>query len=132
MPESLDAMQQNIWVHLMKPVLVLVLAVSLLASAAALVIVADDLRVRGEAWDGLGVLIGGVVLAVALPSVAACAVVLRLLRKPDPARGVVGAAVVGVLLVLLPIPVTSEPWLPLAAVGGLLVLLAVLAASERG
>jgi hypothetical protein len=125
-------MKQNLWVHLMKPIVAVTLIASLLASAVALLVIGDDLRVRTDSWDGLGVLMGVVVLAAALPTLAACVVVLRLLRRPDPAGGVVGVAVLGALLILLPVPVISAPWWPLAAVGGLLVLLAGLAFSERG
>jgi hypothetical protein len=79
-PGSIVGMQKTIWTGLLKSVIVLVLIVSLLASGYGLLALGYDLLVEYDEWDGFGIAVGIVLLAVALPVMVTCLVSLRALK----------------------------------------------------
>lgn len=73
-----------------------------LGSAYGLFMLGYELLVDTGEWDGFGIVVGLLVLAVTLPLAISFFVLLRLLRRPDPASGVVGtAAAVAALVVTM-------------------------------
>ena len=75
-----DMQKKSVWIGLLKAIVSVVLAASLLAVAYGLFVLGADLFVEYEEWDGIGVAIGLVILAVSLPATAASVVWLRLLK----------------------------------------------------
>ena len=79
-PGSIAGMQKSLWTTVLKSVIILALMVSLLASAYGLIALGYDLLVEYDEWDGFGIAVGIVVLAVALPIMVTCVVSLRVLK----------------------------------------------------
>jgi ABC-type sugar transport system permease subunit len=79
-PGSIVGMQKSVWTVVLKTVIILVLIVSLLASAYGLLALGYDLLVEYDEWDGFGIFVGIVLLAVALPVMVTCLVSLRALK----------------------------------------------------
>jgi hypothetical protein len=78
---SLVGMEKSMWTGLLKALVSLVLVGSLLAVAYGLFVLGADLFVEYEEWDGIGVVLGVVILAVSLPVTATSVVWLRLLKR---------------------------------------------------
>lgn len=79
-PGSIVGMQKRVWTGLLKSVIILGLVVSLLASAYGALALGYDLLVEYDEWDGFGIAVGIVLLAVALPILVTCVVSLRALK----------------------------------------------------
>jgi hypothetical protein len=80
---SLVDMEKSMWTGLLKALIGLVLAASLVAVAYGLFVLGADLFVEYEEWDGIGIAIGAVILAISLPVTTTSVVWLRLLGHRD-------------------------------------------------
>ena len=74
-------MQKSVWTSLLMAVITLGLIASLLAVAYGVFAVGYDLVVEYEEWDGMGIVIGIFILAVALPVMLICVVSRRALKQ---------------------------------------------------
>lgn len=94
-------MNPTLAVRLIRIPLLLGVLVSLGLLLGAVWLVVDDLRVDYEAWEGIGLALGVVGLAVILPFLVGHVVAWRLVGRSDPVRGLRLALGLGVVTALL-------------------------------